>query len=34
LPEIGLNARRLAEERGDWEKNFPELLKAWDMVQN
>ena len=29
LPEMGRKARRLAEERADWEKNFPLLEKAY-----
>ena len=29
LPEMGREARRLAEERADWEKNFPLLEKAY-----
>ena len=32
LEAIGENARRLAEARGDWDKNFPKLLKAWELV--
>jgi glycosyltransferase involved in cell wall biosynthesis len=32
LPAMSRAARRLAEERGDWEKNFPKLLEAWEMV--
>ncbi len=32
LTAIGLNARHLAEERGDWDKNFPHLLKAWEII--
>jgi L-malate glycosyltransferase len=30
LPEMGLRARRLAEERADWKKNFQKLLDAYD----
>jgi glycosyltransferase involved in cell wall biosynthesis len=29
LPEMGQKARLLAEERADWEKNFPQLDKAY-----
>jgi len=29
LAQMGRRARRLAEERGDWEKNFPKLLDAY-----
>jgi glycosyltransferase involved in cell wall biosynthesis len=29
LPEMGRAARLLAEERADWEKNFPQLEKAY-----
>ena len=29
LPEMGQKARLLAEERADWEKNFPQLEKAF-----
>jgi glycosyltransferase involved in cell wall biosynthesis len=29
LVEMGAAARRLAEERADWSKNFPELLRAY-----
>ena len=32
LPEMGVNARQLAERRAKWEKNFLELLKAYDMA--
>ena len=34
IEAIGANARRLAEQRGDWDKNFPELVRAWGMVSN
>ncbi len=34
LPRMAQSARRLAEERGDWEKNFPHLLEAWEMVRS
>jgi glycosyltransferase involved in cell wall biosynthesis len=30
LAEMGRAARRLAEEKADWEKNFPQLLKAYE----
>jgi glycosyltransferase involved in cell wall biosynthesis len=32
LDGISGRARRLAEKRGDWDKNFPSLLKAWQLV--
>jgi len=32
LPAMSRAARQFAEERGDWEKNFPKLLEAWEMV--
>jgi glycosyltransferase involved in cell wall biosynthesis len=32
LPEMGRNARKLAESRADWEKNFPELEKAYALA--
>ena len=32
LDEVGKHARALAEERGDWEKNFRSLPLAWDMA--
>lgn len=32
LPEMGRAARRLAEERGDWEKNFPKLFEAYALA--
>lgn len=34
LPDIGVRARLLAEQRGDWDKNFPHLLQAWGMVNS
>jgi len=33
LPALSRAARQLAEERGDWDKNFPHLLEAWEMVR-
>jgi glycosyltransferase involved in cell wall biosynthesis len=32
LPEMGRRARRIAEERADWGKNFPHLFKAFDIA--
>jgi len=32
LPEMGHTARRIAEERANWEANFQELLKAYRRV--
>lgn len=32
LEAIGGNARQLAEARGDWDKNFPQLLDAWQIA--
>jgi glycosyltransferase involved in cell wall biosynthesis len=32
LAEMGRAARRLAEEQADWEKNFPQLLKAYKIA--
>lgn len=32
LPAMSRAARQLAEQRGDWDKNFPKLLEAWEMV--
>ncbi len=32
LPEMGRKARLLAEERADWEKNFPVLLTAYKLA--
>jgi len=29
LPEMGRKARQLAEARADWERNFPQLEKAY-----
>ena len=34
LPAVGRRARALAEERGDWEKNFPVLQKAWEVIED
>jgi glycosyltransferase involved in cell wall biosynthesis len=32
LPEMGAAARELAERRADWRKNFPNLMKAYQMA--
>ena len=32
LAGMGRAARRLAQEKADWEKNFPQLLKAYEMA--
>ncbi|RPJ02415.1 MAG: glycosyltransferase, partial [Chloroflexi bacterium] len=32
LPEMGRSARLLAEQRADWEKNFQQLFRAYEMV--
>jgi glycosyltransferase involved in cell wall biosynthesis len=32
LPEIGRRARQTAEERADWDKNFPHLLEAYHLA--
>lgn len=32
LPEMGRAARRLAEQRADWNKNFQELLRAYEIA--
>jgi len=32
LAEMGCAARRLAEEKANWEKNFPQLLKAYEIA--
>lgn len=32
LPEMGRSARRLAERRADWRKNFPELFRAYEIA--
>ena len=34
LPEMGRNARILAESRADWEKNFPQLEKAYALAMH
>jgi glycosyltransferase involved in cell wall biosynthesis len=34
LPEMGINARQVAESRADWEKNFPQLEKAYALARN
>jgi glycosyltransferase involved in cell wall biosynthesis len=33
LPEMGRAARSLAEARADWEKNFPQLFKAYEITR-
>ncbi|HVN56305.1 MAG TPA: glycosyltransferase family 4 protein [Anaerolineaceae bacterium] len=33
LKEMGAAARRTAEERADWERNFPRLLEAYEMAR-
>jgi glycosyltransferase involved in cell wall biosynthesis len=32
LPEMGQVARLLVKQRGDWTKNFPRLLQAYEMA--
>jgi glycosyltransferase involved in cell wall biosynthesis len=32
LPEMGQSARQLAEQRADWNSNFPKLLEAYELV--
>jgi len=32
LPEMGRAARRLAEQRADWKKNFPQLFDAYQLA--
>jgi glycosyltransferase involved in cell wall biosynthesis len=32
IPEMGRSARALAEDRGDWDKNFPNLFTAFDIA--
>ena len=32
LPQMGRAARRLAEQRANWERNFPKLLEAYDLA--
>lgn len=32
LTEMGIKARRLAEDRADWDKNFPQLEKAYALA--
>jgi glycosyltransferase involved in cell wall biosynthesis len=32
LPEMGRAARLLAEQRADWERNFPQLFKAYNIA--
>jgi len=33
LAHMGMRARKLAEARADWKKNFPELLKAFELAK-
>jgi hypothetical protein len=32
LPEMGCASREIAEQRADWERNFLELLKAYELA--
>lgn len=32
LPEMGRNARLIAEQRADWSKNFPKLFQAFEIA--
>ncbi len=32
LPQMGVNARRLAETRADWNQNFPRIFEAFDLA--
>jgi L-malate glycosyltransferase len=34
LSEMGNAARRLAEQRADWRKNFPNIMKAYQIAQH
>ena len=34
LPDMGRRARQIAEQRADWEKNFPILLRAYEVALN
>lgn len=34
LPEMGQAARRIAEQRADWNLNFPQLERAFDIAKN
>jgi len=34
LREMGRNARKIAEERADWSKNFPQLYRAFEIARN
>ena len=34
LAEMGTAARRTAEARADWQKNFPQLLKAFEIARS
>jgi hypothetical protein len=31
---MGITARRIAEQRADWEKNFPRLLEGYKFALN
>ena len=33
LPEMGCSARRLAEQRADWNQNFPQLFEAYRIAR-
>jgi glycosyltransferase involved in cell wall biosynthesis len=34
LPAMGQAARRIAEARADWDKNFPQLFEAYQIALN
>jgi glycosyltransferase involved in cell wall biosynthesis len=34
LPEMGHNARKIAEQQADWSKNFPHLFRAFEIARN
>jgi glycosyltransferase involved in cell wall biosynthesis len=34
LDEMGAAARRIAEQRADWQKNFPELFRAYALAMS
>lgn len=34
LAEMGQNARKIAEQRADWRKNFPQLYRAFEIASN